>query len=92
MAVSAWERGSPDAYMRDHGYNYAVMVNGTPVARDYDVDELPTFFVVGVDGNILSRFDGYSSSTSSKIAKVVEKHLSKVAKNPDKYRAIVQGG
>jgi thioredoxin-related protein len=92
MAVSAWERGNPDSYMQDHGYNYGVMTNGTEIARDYDVDEIPTFFVVGVDGNIISRYDGFSPSTSSKIAKSVEKHLKKVAKNPEKYRTIVQGG
>jgi cytochrome c biogenesis protein CcmG/thiol:disulfide interchange protein DsbE len=92
MAVSSWERGNPDAYMQQHGYTYGVMTNGTEVARDYDVDEIPTFFVVGVDGNILSRYDGYSRSTSSKIAGTVEKYLKKVAKNPEKYRTIVQGG
>ena len=92
MAVSAWERGNPDAYMQDHGYNYGIMTNGTAIAREYDVDEIPTFFVVGVDGNIISRYDGFSPNTSSKIAKSVEKHLSKVAKNPEKYRTIVQHG
>ena len=92
MAVSSWERGNPDAYMQDHGYTYGIMTNGTEIARDYDVDEIPTFFVVGVDGNVLDRYDGFSPSTSSKIADTVEKHLKKVAKNPEKYRTIVQHG
>ena len=92
MNVSCWERGDPDAYMQEHGYNYSVMTNGTEIAREYKVDEIPTFFVVGVDGKILSRFEGFSDNTSEKISKSVEKHLKKVARNPEKYRTVVQHG
>ncbi|MHC4787465.1 MAG: peroxiredoxin family protein [Planctomycetota bacterium] len=37
MTVSCWERGDADAYMQEHGYNYGVMLNGTKIAREYDV-------------------------------------------------------
>ena len=49
MMVSSWERGDPDEYMREHGFNFGVMTHGTKIAREYGVDEIPTFFVVGVD-------------------------------------------
>jgi peroxiredoxin len=92
MTVSAWERGDPDMYMQEHGYNYGVMTQGTEIAREYDVDEIPTFFVVGVDGKIVSRFEGFSDDTSDKISKSVEKHLQKVARNPEKYRSVAGHG
>jgi peroxiredoxin len=91
MTVSAWERGDPDMYMQEHGYNFGVMTNGTEIAREYDVDEVPTFFVVGVDGRIVSRFEGFSDNTPDKISKSVEKHLQKVARNPEKYRRSIAG-
>jgi peroxiredoxin len=91
MNVSAWERGDPDMYMQEHGYNFGVMTNGTEIAREYNVDEVPTFFVVGVDGKIISRFEGFSDNTPDKISKSVEKHLQKVARNPEKYRRSIAG-
>ncbi|MHC4217013.1 MAG: TlpA family protein disulfide reductase [Planctomycetota bacterium] len=90
LSVSSWERGDPDAYMQEHGFSYGVMLNGTEIAREYGVVEVPTFFVVGVDGKILSRFEGFSDSTPNKIAKSVEKHLARVAKNPGKYGSYAQ--
>jgi peroxiredoxin len=92
MTVSSWERGDPDAYMQEHGFNYGVMTNGTEIAREYGVDEIPTFFVVGVDGKILSRFEGFSDNTPGKIAKSVEKHLKKVARHPDRYETVAGHG
>ncbi|MHC4769822.1 MAG: peroxiredoxin family protein [Planctomycetota bacterium] len=91
MTVSAWERGDPDMYMQEHGYNFGVMTNGTEIAREYNVDEVPTFFVVGVDGKIISRFEGFRDNTPDKISKSVEKHLQKVARNPEKYRRSIAG-
>jgi peroxiredoxin len=91
MTVSAWERGDPDMYMQEHGYNFGVMTNGTEIAREYKVDEVPTFFVVGVDGKIISRFEGFRDNTPDKISKSVEKHLQKVARNPEKYRRSIAG-
>ncbi|MHC4127489.1 MAG: TlpA family protein disulfide reductase [Planctomycetota bacterium] len=92
MTVSCWERGDADAYMQEHGYNYGVMLNGTKIAREYDVNEIPTFLVVGVDGKILSRYEGYGKSTPDKISKSVQKHLDKVARHPERYRSIAGHG
>ena len=52
---SAWERGDPVTYMQENGFTYGLIVNATTVAREYKVDRIPTFFVVGVDGRVIHR-------------------------------------
>jgi cytochrome c-type biogenesis protein len=92
MAVSCWERGDPNEFMQENGYNFGVMLNGTEIARDYDVHEIPTFVVVGVDGKILSRYEGFNKATADKIGKSVERHLAKVSRHPERYRSIAGHG
>ena len=75
LSVSSWEQGDPQDYMNEHGFTYGVMVNGTDLARDYKVDRIPTFVVIGVDGKVLYRHEGLSKNTPKKIEKVVERHL-----------------
>ncbi len=79
MTVSSWERGDPQQWMLERGYTYGIMLNGTKVARQYKVDQMPTFLVIGVDGKVLYRHEGFSRSTKKKIVKVVDKHLKKHA-------------
>ncbi len=76
--VSSWERGDPATYMQEHGFNYGLMVNATEIARDYDVNRVPTFFVVGTDGAILFRNDGWSKGVAKQITRTIEKHLGSV--------------
>jgi peroxiredoxin len=92
MNISSWEHGNAEAFMREHGYTFDLMVNGTEVAREWDVDQIPTFVVVGVDGKVLSRHEGFSQGTPDKIASSVEKHLQKVARNPGRYKTYAQHG
>jgi len=77
MMISSWERGDPEKWMAERGYTYGVMLRGTEIARQYDIDQLPSFVVIGMDGRTIYRHDGLSKSTPEKIAKVVEKHLRK---------------
>ncbi len=85
--ISAWERGDPEDWLRENGFTYGVMLNATEIARQYDVDRLPTFFVMGVDGKIIFRAEGYNEKTGQKIAKALTKHLRRHGRN-----TIVQGG
>ncbi len=77
MTVSSWEQGDPQRWMLERGYTYGVMLNGTDVARRYKVDHMPTFIVIGVNGKVIYRHDGFSKRTASKLTKVVDKHLKK---------------
>ena len=53
------------------------MLNGTEVARRYKVDHMPTFVVIGVNGKVIYRHEGFSKRTAGKLTKVVDKHLKK---------------
>ena len=75
MTISCWERGDPQKWMIERGYTYGVMVDGTRIAQKYDVDQIPTFLVIGVNGRVIYRHDGLSKSTPDKLARVIEKHL-----------------
>ena len=75
ITVSSWERGDPQQWMLERGYTYGVMINGTHIARKYDIDQVPTFLVIGVDGRVIYRHDGLSKSTPDKLARVIDKHL-----------------
>ncbi len=77
ITISSWERGDPQKWMYDHGYTYGVMLRGTEIARQYKVDRLPSFLVIGMDGRAIYRHEGLSKSTPGKIAKVFEKQLRK---------------
>ncbi len=77
MTVSSWEQGDPQRWMLERGYTYGVMLNDTEVARRYDVDKMPTFVVIGVNGEVIYRHDGYSRKAAAKLTKVIDKHLKK---------------
>ncbi|MHC4416510.1 MAG: peroxiredoxin family protein [Planctomycetota bacterium] len=92
VSVSAWERGEPDHYMEENGYSYGLMLNGTEIAREYGVIRVPTFFIVGVDGKVIYRHDGFDQGTSKKMARVIEKHLEKQARKAARNQSVAQHG
>jgi thiol-disulfide isomerase/thioredoxin len=73
--VSSWEQGDPASFMEEQGYTFGLILNGTSVAQDHNVNQLPTFCIVGVDGKVVSRFEGYDSGTTNKVVKAVDKYL-----------------
>ncbi len=77
MAVSSWERYDPVDYMDQYGYTYEVMLDGTEIARQYGVDHLPTFYIIGVNGRVIFQEEGFKPDTPDKMATVIEKHLKK---------------
>ncbi len=73
--VSAWERGDPAAFLQEHGFTYGLMLNGTAIARDFSVKDLPTFCIVGPDGKVVARYEGFSADTTDKLARSLDKYL-----------------
>ncbi len=73
--VSSYEHGDAMAYMQEHGYNYGLILDGTEIAREYNVDRIPTFYVIGVDGRLLYRHEGFDKGTSARLASVINRHL-----------------
>ena len=77
LSVSSWEHGDPREWMTEHGYNYGLMLNGTEIARQYNVDRIPTYLVVGFDGKVVYRHEGFEKGAADKIAAVIDKQLRK---------------
>ena len=73
--------------MEKRGYTYGLLLNGTEIAREYNVDRIPTFFVIGTKGRVIARHEAFNNRTAAKIAKTVERQLKKRGN-----RAIAQGG
>lgn len=59
IAVNEKSRQAPIDYMQKHGYTFELLLDGDQAAKDYGVKAYPTFVVVGRDGRVLQRADGY---------------------------------
>ncbi len=77
MAVNAWERGDPLSFMDEHGYTFEMLLNGTDLAREYKVTQVPTFYILGVNGRIIFHHEGFEEKTAVKMTKAIDKHLMK---------------
>ena len=75
--VSSWEHGDPGTYLNENGYTYGLMLNGTDIAREYDVDRIPTFCILGADGRVVARHEGFSKNTPATLTSAIERHLRK---------------
>jgi peroxiredoxin len=81
IGISTWERTNPvegpAAYMKGQDFTYQLLVKGDDVAKMYKVSGIPTFYVIGTDGEILHHAIGFRPGEAEEIAKVIEEHLEK---------------
>lgn len=77
VAVNAWEQGNPIAFMKENGYTYSLLLDGTAIARQYRVSDVPTFYVIGVDGRVVYHRVGFNENTPGQMTKVLERYLQK---------------
>lgn len=85
FGVSTWERGpSPDpgGYMKRNKYTYPTLVNGDAVASAYMVNGIPTFYLIGPDGNILMAFSGVSEEQERQLEARIDAVLKELAAGP----------
>lgn len=50
LAVNVAEDGDPVAYLRERGYDFRLLLDGDPVAADWEVPGTPGVFLIGTDG------------------------------------------
>jgi thiol-disulfide isomerase/thioredoxin len=74
LAVNAWNESPQkvEAFAEEKGINYALLMNGRPVAQKYGVQGIPTAVVIDPDGNILHRETGYSPSLVRDVGSLIE--------------------
>lgn len=75
FGVNCWESGDMTAMMKDKGYDYTMLLKGDAIVGPYGVSAIPTFYVIGVDGEILMREVGGSPNMSVVVGEVIAKHL-----------------
>ena len=90
LAVNAWERGDPESYMQEHGYTFGLLLNGTELAREYQVTQIPTFYVIGANGRAVYRHEGFEEDTPKQMARVIEKQLRKLERNALRHQKVAQ--
>ena len=73
--VSAWENGDPHTEMEEQGFTFGLMLNGTSVARKYDVKHLPTVCVVNPSGKVMARFSKFGPEDVGKVSSSIEKAM-----------------
>jgi peroxiredoxin len=77
VAISTFEKdGDPALVMKDRGYTYQLMLNGETIAGDYQVEGLPTIYVIGVDGRVVYSGSGENQILEQRRRKLIEGYLS----------------
>jgi hypothetical protein len=70
--LSTWEKGGdPAAFMKQNKFTYGLLVHADEVSRNYKVNGIPTFYVVGKDGKILFNSVGFDEGEFAQIKSVI---------------------
>lgn len=77
MGISCQERESanPPKFLKDKGGSYKTLLVGDKVAQDYGITGFPTLYVIGKDGKILHRSEGYSETMDTDLIALIKKNL-----------------
>ncbi len=74
FGISTFERGGdPAAFMKKKGFSYGLLLDGNKVAEKYNINGIPTFYVIGADGKVL-----YAKSAiglEKEIARIIRENL-----------------
>ena len=69
--VDSWEPSNAEAYVREKGYKFPLLLKGETIAKAYHVDAVPTVYVIGTRGTVI-----YAGEASEqRISAVIETYL-----------------
>jgi len=80
FGVNCLERSrlaDPVAFIKQQGYTYGQLLDGTMVSRAYHVDGIPCSYIIGPDGKILDARAGFNPMMEQLTATIIEKALKK---------------
>jgi thiol-disulfide isomerase/thioredoxin len=75
LGVNCWERGDAQAFMKNQGYTYGLVLHGDELAKAHNVTGIPTFVLFDFDGNVLMHEVGYDPSNEEKLGGKIEEYL-----------------
>jgi thiol-disulfide isomerase/thioredoxin len=82
FGVNCWETGDMAQMMKDKGYTYTMLLDGDEIVGPYGVSAIPTFYVIGVDGQILLREVGGSANMADRVGELIADHLAQQEEKP----------
>lgn len=77
VGINTSENADPVAYMQNNGFTYRLVTGGDALAKHYKVEGIPTFIIIGVDGEVLHRAVGHSPTHEQEFADIIEADLKK---------------
>jgi len=75
FGIDVWDDGDAAGYMEENDYTYGLLLDGDPVAERYNVTGIPTFYVIGFDGEIIFKKRGFQPSFEKQVAEKIEEYL-----------------
>lgn len=75
LGMNCWESGDPVGYMKSQGYTYGLVLKADDLAAQYKVRGIPTFVVIGMDGQPILQAVGASRENEEKLLAAVEGEL-----------------
>ena len=75
LGMNCMERGDPVGYMRSNNYTYGLVTGADNFAQQYGVRGIPTFVVIGVDGQIIHQASGFSPANEHALEQAIANHL-----------------
>lgn len=87
MNVEKSAKADPAKYMKENKFTYGLMLESGGIAQQYAIRAYPTFILIGPDGRILFRDQGFSKALEHQLEEVIKDNLDKVdpaAKKPKK--------
>jgi len=75
VATNERPDAKPAEFMEKGGFTYGLLLKGERIAADYKASSLPTFYVIGKDGNVLHASMGFHPALDIQIIEEIERYL-----------------
>ena len=77
FGVDVWEgaKGDPAGYMKENGFTYTLLMKGDELAKSYQFNGIPTFYIIGPDGRVLYASTGFRPEVEAELTGLIEKAL-----------------
>lgn len=77
MNIENDPKADPVRFMQRNKFTYGLLLNAEGAVKDYGVSGFPTLVVVGKDGTVIAREEGYSPDLEKKLSEILDKALAK---------------